>query len=285
MLVWQAVTDTTVISPPGERTRMDDTTVTASTDGAVATVTLNRPDARNALSKATAEALTDRFESVADGDARCVVLEGAGPAFCAGGDINAMLEGVDGDQPPAERVEQVVSSLHEAIRTVHSCPLPVVAEIDGPAFGAGAGLALACDLQVASTDAQIGFGFRRVGLASDSGVSYFLPRIVGPNKAKELLFTGELLDAEAAHELGLFTQVFDAESFDSAASALVEDIASGPTVALGHAKRLVDRSLDSSLEQALENEATAQGLVFTTDDHEEGATAFVENREPEFRGQ
>lgn len=285
MLVRQAVTDTTVIFPPGESPPMEDATVTVSIEGAVATVTLNRPAARNALSKATAEALTDRFESVADSEARCVVLEGAGPAFCAGGDIDAMLEGVDDDQPPAERVEVVVSALHEAIRTVHSCPLPVVARLDGPAFGAGAGLALACDLQVASTDAKIGFGFRQVGLACDSGVSYFLPRIVGPNKAKELLFTGDLLDAETAHELGLFTQVFDAETFESEASALVDDIASGPTVALGHAKRLVNRSLDSSLEQALENEATAQGVAFTTDDHEEGATAFVEKRDPEFRGQ
>jgi len=284
MLVCQAVTDTTVILLPGEGTRMEDASVTVSTEGDVATVTLNRPAARNALSKETAETLTAQFESLVESDARCVVLEGAGPAFCAGGDIDAMLEGVNDDQPPAERVEVVVSALHEAIRTVHSCPLPVVAKIDGPAFGAGAGLALACDLQVASTDGQIGFGFRRVGLASDSGVSYFLPRIVGPNKAKELLFTGELLDADSAAELGLFTRVFDAEAFESEVSALVDDIASGPTVALGHAKRLVNRSLDSSLEQALENEATAQGVAFTTADHEEGATAFVEKRDPEFQG-
>lgn len=284
MLVCQAVTDTTVILLPGEGTRMEDASVTVSTEGDVATVTLNRPAARNALSKETAETLTAQFESLVESDARCVVLEGAGPAFCAGGDIDAMLEGVTGDQPPAKRVELVVSALHEAIRTVHSCPLPVVAKIDGPAFGAGAGLALACDLQVASTDGQIGFGFRRVGLASDSGVSYFLPRIVGPNKAKELLFTGELLDARSAAELGLFTRVFDAETFESEVSALVADIASGPTVALGHAKRLVNRSLDSSLEQALENEATAQGVAFTTEDHEEGATAFVEKRDPEFQG-
>ena len=285
MLVCQAVTDTTVILLPGEGTRMEDASVTVSTEGDVATVTLNRPAARNALSKETAETLTAQFESLVESDARCVVLEGAGPAFCAGGDIDAMLEGVTGDQPPAKRVELVVSALHEAIRTVHSFPLPVVAKIDGPAFGAGAGLALACDLQVASTDGQIGFGFRRVGLASDSGVSYFLPRIVGPNKAKELLFTGELLDARSAAELGLFTRVFDAETFESEVSALVADIASGPTVALGHAKRLVNRSLDSSLEQALENEATAQGVAFTTEDHEEGASAFVEKRDPEFQGQ
>ncbi len=285
MLVWQALTDTTVIFPPVESHHMEDATVTLSVDDGIATVTLNQPESRNALSAELAEALTAQFESVTDSDARCVVLEGAGPAFCAGGDINAMLQGVKHDRPPAAQVELVVSSLHEAIRTVHSCPLPVVAKIDGPAFGAGAGLALACDIQVASTAGQIGFGFRQVGLASDSGVSYFLPRIVGPNKAKELLFTGELLDAEAAGKLGLFTRVFDAETFESEFSELVTDIAAGPTVALGHAKRLVNRSLDSSLEQALENEATAQGVAFTTDDHEEGATAFIEKRDPEFTGQ
>jgi len=285
MLVCQALTDTTVILPPVKCPHMEDATVTQSVDDGIATITLNQPESRNALSAELADALTATFESVTDSDARCVVLEGAGPAFCAGGDINAMLQGVKHDRSPATQVELVVSSLHEAIRTVHSCPLPIVAKIDGPAFGAGAGLALACDTQVASTDAQIGFGFRQVGLASDSGVSYFLPRIVGPNKAKELLFTGELLDASAAEELGLFTRVFDTETFESAFSELVTDIAAGPTVALSHAKRLVNRSLDSSLEQALENEATAQGLAFTTDDHEEGTTAFVEKRDPEFTGQ
>lgn len=278
------MTVTTVISMPSMHIAMGDEPVTLSVTADVATVTLNRPDTRNALSKAMAEALTDRFETIAESDARCVVLDGTGPAFCAGGDIEAMLDGITGDQPPAERIEQIVSALHSAIKAVHTCHLPVVAKIDGPAFGAGAGLALACDVQLASSDAEIGFGFRRVGLAIDSGVSYFLPRLVGPNKAKELVFTGDLLDADTAHELGLVTRVFESDSFDEEVSNVVETIAEGPTVALSQAKQLLDRSMDVTLEQALENEATAQGLAFTTRDHREGATAFAERREPEFEG-
>ncbi|WP_276272024.1 enoyl-CoA hydratase/isomerase family protein [Haloarcula litorea] len=253
-------------------------------DDGVATVTLNRPDARNALAAETADRLAEHFETIADSDARAVVLEGNGPAFCAGGDIDAMLTGVAEDTPPAERVELVVSSINEVVRVVHDCRLPVVAKIDGATFGAGAGLALACDVQLASPEAKIGFGFRQVGLAMDSGVSYFLPRIVGPNKAKELVFTGELLDADAARDLGVFTRLFEADEFEDGVENVVSTIAEGPTVALTQAKRLLNRGSESSLEQALDREATAQGLAFTTADHEEGARAFMEQRDPEFEG-
>ncbi|WP_254278702.1 enoyl-CoA hydratase/isomerase family protein [Haloarcula marina] len=263
---------------------MSDDAVLLTIEDDVARVTLNRPDVRNALAADTAERLIERFETIADSDARCVVLEGAGPAFCAGGDVGAMIEGVASEQPPADRVELVVDVIHGAIEAVHDCRLPVVAKIDGATFGAGAGLALACDVQLASPDAKIGFGFRRVGLAIDSGVSYFLPRIVGPNKAKELVFTGELLDADTARELGIFTRLFEDESFDDAVENVVDTIAEGPTVALTQAKRLIDRGPESTFEQALDREATAQGLAFTTDDHEEGATAFMEQRDPEFEG-
>ncbi|WP_254271184.1 enoyl-CoA hydratase/isomerase family protein [Haloarcula marina] len=263
---------------------MSDDAVLLTIEDDVARVTLNRPDVRNALAADTAERLIERFETIADSDARCVVLEGAGPAFCAGGNVGAMIEGVASEQPPADRVELVVDVIHGAIEAVHDCRLPVVAKIDGATFGAGAGLALACDVQLASPDAKIGFGFRRVGLAIDSGVSYFLPRIVGPNKAKELVFTGELLDADTARELGIFTRLFEDESFDDAVENVVDTIAEGPTVALTQAKRLIDRGPESTFEQALDREATAQGLAFTTDDHEEGATAFMEQRDPEFEG-
>jgi enoyl-CoA hydratase/carnithine racemase len=250
----------------------------------VATVTLNRPDVRNALAVDTADALVDRFETIADSDARCVVLEGAGEAFCAGGDIGAMIEGVATDVPPADRVAYAAAAINDAVEAVYDCRLPVVAKIDGAAFGAGAGLALAGDLQVANPDATIGFGFRRVGLAVDSGISYFLPRIVGPNKAKELVFTGRVLDADEAHELGLFTRVFEAASFENGVEDVVSTIAAGPTVALSQSKRLLDRGVESSFEQALDREAAAQGIAFTTEDHAEGAHAFMEQRDPEFEG-
>jgi enoyl-CoA hydratase/carnithine racemase len=261
----------------------DDAVLLTVADG-VATVTLDRPDERNALAEPTAARLVERFDAIADSDARCVVLRGTGSAFCAGGDVAAMVNGVDSDLSATERMG-AVEAVNDAVAAVHDCRLPVVAAIDGPAFGAGAGLALACDLQLASPDAKIGFGSRRLGLPLDGGVSYFLPRVVGPNKAKELVFTGELLDADRARELGIFTRLFERDSFEEGVENLVETIASGPTVALSEAKRLIDRGMAATFEEALEREAAAQGLAVTTDDHAEGTAAFVEQREPDFSGQ
>lgn len=251
----------------------------------VATVTLNRPEVRNALSRKIADALVDCFETIAESNARCVVLEGKGPAFCAGGDIEEMVEAAASDEPPANRSEVVATVINDAIRAVHRCRLPVIAKIDGPVFGAGSGLALACDVLLASPNAKIGFGFRQVGLATDSGVSYFLPRLVGLNKAKELVFTGQLLDADEARKLEIFTRVFEEDSFDEGVGNIVSTIASGPTVALTQSKQLLDRGIESTFEQALDREATAQGIAFTTADHREGARAFSEHRSPEFDGQ
>jgi len=261
----------------------DDAVVLDVTDG-VATVTLNRPDERNALAAPTARRLAERVDGIAEGDARCVVLRGAGSAFCAGGDVAAMVNGVDSELRPTERMGSV-EAINDAVRAVHDCRLPVVAAIDGPVFGAGAGLALACDVQLASPDAKIGFGSRRLGLPVDAGVSYFLPRVVGPNKAKELVFTGELLDADRARELGVFTRLFERDAFEEGVANLVETIADGPTVALSEAKRLLDRGTSSTFEAALERETAAQGLAVTTDDHAEGTAAFIEQRDPEFSGQ
>jgi enoyl-CoA hydratase/carnithine racemase len=262
---------------------MSDTAVLLTIEDGVATVTLNRPDERNALAEPTADRLTQLFGTIAESDARCVVLRGAGPAFCAGGDVAAMVNGVDSDLPPTERVG-AIASINDAVAAVRDCRLPVLAAIDGPVFGAGSGLALASDVRLASPDAKIGFGSRRLGLAVDGGVSYFLPRLVGPSKAKELVFTGELLDADTARELGIFTRLFERDSFESGVENLVETIAEGPTTALAQAKRLIDRGGDGTLEEALEREATAQGLTSTTEDHAEGTAAFMEQREPDFSG-
>lgn len=249
----------------------------------IARVTLNRPDARNAISAAAADELVAAFDIVADSDARCVVVEGSGSAFCAGGDVQAMLDAIDGDVSAAERVDMVVRSVNRAVRSVYECQLPTVAKVDGPAFGAGAGLAIACDVQLASPAAKISFGFRRVGLALDSGVSFLLPRLVGLNTAKELVFTGELVDADRARQLGLFTRLFEADSFEAGVSNLVETIATGPTAALTASKRLLNQRSDS-FEDATASEAMAQGVAFGTEDHSEGAKAFVEGRKPEFEG-
>lgn len=252
----------------------------------VATITLNRPDQRNALSSMITAGIEDALTAVdtAGSDARCVVLEGRGDAFCAGGDIAAMCEGIENKTRLDERVRELERSTNEMMAQLVTYPLPTVAKIDGPAVGAGANLALACDLQLASDRANIGFVFRNVGLSVDAGTSYLLPRIVGENVAKELVFTGEMLDAERAEYLGLFNYVYAVEEFDEHADALIERITEGPTVALSHTKRLVSEGLRKPIEQAMRDEATAQGVVFDTADHEEGVRAFLEDREPEFEG-
>jgi enoyl-CoA hydratase/carnithine racemase len=263
---------------------MSDDAVLLDIEDAVATITLNQPDSRNALTGEISDGLEDALDEIeADGDARCVVIQGSGGAFCAGGDINAMMEGLSGMNEPHEKVEKVEET-GATLQRVYEFRLPVIAKIDGTAFGAGANLAIACDTQVASESSRISFGFRQVGLSVDAGTSYLLPRIVGENQAKELVLTGEMLDAEAAQDLGLFTTVYSDDEFEDSVAEYVEDIAQGPTVALTAAKRVMRQGLQSDMEQAVTNEAAAQAAVFETHDHEEGASAFMEQREAEFEG-
>jgi enoyl-CoA hydratase/carnithine racemase len=263
---------------------MSDEPVLLDITDSVAMITLNRPDQRNALSEAVADGLRDALDEIESSDARCVVFEGAGDAFSAGGDVEAMVEGIHEDAPIEDRVRRVERSTNRTIARVVECPLPTVALIDGPAVGAGANLAIACDLQLASERASIGFVFRNVGLSVDAGTSYLLPRIVGENVAKELVFTGEILDADRAADLGLVNHVYPTDEFDENAGELVEEIASGPTVALRHAKRLLGEGLEKSLSEALSDEAVAQGIAFDTEDHVEGVEAFFEGRSPSFEG-
>lgn len=249
-----------------------------------ATITLNQPEVKNALTEEIAVGILDALEEIERSDARCIVIEGTEDAFSAGGDINAMVKGLEGDIPLEERVRRIVDPLGRAIARVHEFPLPTVAKIHGPAFGAGANLAIACDVQLASTSSEISFGFRQVGLAIDTGTSYLLPRIVGQNVAQELVFTGELVSAERAERLGLFNHVFPDDEFDERVREFVAKIATGPTVALRTSKRLVRQGLDKSMEETLHDEAAAQAAVFDTHDHEDGVRAFKDRRNPEFEG-
>jgi enoyl-CoA hydratase/carnithine racemase len=258
-----------------------DEAVTLEIDDGIARVTLDRPDVRNALTHEVSTSLIDTLDEVEDSDARALVLTGAGGAFSAGGDINSMTERLSGELPLHEAVRHIRQATSRAIARVATFYLPTVAKIDGAAFGAGANLALACDLQLASADATISFGFRQVGLAVDTGTSYFLPRVVGVNTAKELVFTGELVEADRAESLGLFNHVYD--DLDDA-DDLIERIADGPTVALSHSKETLAQGLEQSLDQAMTREAQHQAAVFETRDHREGAEAFMEKRDPEFEG-
>jgi enoyl-CoA hydratase/carnithine racemase len=254
------------------------------TDG-VATVTIDRPEKRNAMSAAVAGALADHLASVEGrDDVRCVVVTGAGGAFCAGGDVERMRERVSEEAPVDDHVAELRRTVSRGVASVAACPLPTVATVDGPAVGAGATLAVACDLQVASASAVVGFSFRQVGLSVDSGASHLLPRAVGVNTAKRLVFTGEMVPAEEALELGLFTHVFADEAFDARAAEVVETVATGPTVALTHAKRLLDEGARKPYDQAVADEAVAQGVVYDSADHREGVEAFLEKRDPDFEG-
>ena len=248
-----------------------------------AILTLTNPDLRNALTAEMAAALRDALDDVADSDARCVVLQGSGGNFCAGGDIEAMLEGVTDDRETERLVEEYALPVNRAVQELHDCSLPTVAKVDGPAFGAGGALALACDIVLASERAKISFGFRQVGLSVDSGTSHLLPRAVGEKRAKELVLTGELVDAQRAERLGLFNRVFPSDEFEQECQAVIDTITTGPTVALSHSMELLDADT-ASVAEAVERECAALETVLETADHSEGVQAFVEQRSPEFEG-
>lgn len=264
---------------------MSDDPVLLDVEDGVATLTLNRPDNRNALTREMGSAIVDALDELEGNDeGRCLVLTGAEGSFCAGGDINAMRERLSGDVSLHEAVRGIQYQTSKTLERVHDFYLPTVAKIDGVAFGAGANLAMACDVQLMSEESRISFGFRQVGLAVDTGTSYFLPRAVGENSAKELVFTGELVEPERAEDLGLVNHVFPAESFEADVDEFVEGIATGPTVALRASKQALLGGLDRSIGDAMAFEAAAQAAVFESEDHAEGATAFLEKRAPEFQG-
>ena len=266
---------------------MSDDAVLLDVEDGVATITLNRPGMRNALTTDVTGGIVDALDDLEGREARtarAVVIEGAEGSFCAGGDVNAMMELQSGAATPAEAVRIVREETGRTIQRVANFHLPTIAKIEGAAFGAGGVLALACDLQVMHADADISFGFRNVGLAVDSGASYLLPRVVGANLAKELVFTGERIGADRAHDLGLINRVYPDDAFEAEFQDYVDRIASGPTIALRESKQLLNQGLECSLEQAVRNEAAAQAAVFETADHAEGVQAFMEGRWAEFEG-
>jgi len=264
---------------------LDTDAVRVERDGDVARIVLATPERRNALSAATATGIVDAVAALEGTDVGVVVVEGEGPAFCAGGDVEAMVErqadGVDLD----DSVRRVIRETGRAVASVAACEFPTVAAVDGAAFGAGANLAIACDVGLVSESARIGFGFRNVGLAVDSGTSYLLPRLVGDNVARELVFTGELVEGERAVEIGLANHVYPDDEFDERAAELVTRIAEGPAAALLTSKRLLRHGPNATLDAAIENEAGAQAALLDSADHAEGVAAFREGREPDFEGE
>lgn len=242
--------------------------------------TLANPDGRNALTAETATQLADAVTGLGDSSACCVLVRGAGETFCASGDVGAHVERARGELDESawrERLEAV----GDAVAALYECPLPTVAAVQGPAFGAGAALALACDLRIASSEGAIGFGFRRFGLAATAGVTYLLPRTVDTDTALRLLYTGELVDARRAAEMGLFTDVYSAGAFDDELVSLLATLSTGPRDALLAVKDLL-RGEQVSLRQTIDRELDTALRLASTDDFEEGVTAFVAQREPQF---
>ncbi|NNU84565.1 enoyl-CoA hydratase [Geobacillus sp. BMUD] len=247
--------------------------------GAVVWLTLNRPERLNAFSPEMIAGLTREIErAAADEAVRAIVLSGAGRAFSAGGDVKTM------GQSSASKAYEHIGRLNRLIVTMKSCEKPIIAVVHGVAAGAGFNLALACDLILAAEDSQFILSFANVGLVSDGGGSYWLPRLVGPHLAKQFFFTAEPIPACRLYELGVISDVVPAETLREAAKALAVKLASGPTKAIGKQKRLIEHALNATLEDILEMERLIQGVMVETDDHREGVAAFQEKRKPVFRG-
>lgn len=260
----------------------DDTAIVETREEGVVTLLLNRPAQLNAVTAPMFESLLERCERIAaDESVGALVLAGAGRAFCAGGDVKEMA-----DRAP-EAADAAVATLRrrmEIARLLHEMEKPTIAKVHGPAAGAGCCLALACDLRIAGPGASFTLAFGRMGYAGDYGGSYFLPRLVGPAKARELYYTSVTVGAQEALELRMVNRVVAAEALDAAVAELAASLASGPRVALAQMKRNLNAADERALADVLDIEAEGQIRCRFTEDHREAARAFLERRPPRFRG-
>jgi 2-(1,2-epoxy-1,2-dihydrophenyl)acetyl-CoA isomerase len=255
--------------------------VLSSRDAGVLTLTLNRPEALNALNRETTQALRTAFDAAArDPEVGAIVLTGAGRAFCAGAD----LKDVSARQTAGETDlgADLRTNYAPLIRAIRACPKPVIAALNGTAAGAGLSLALACDLRLAAAGAQLIVVFVRVGLVPDAGSLFFLTRMLGLSKATELAITGDPLSADDAHRLGLVAAVVPAEQLMAAALERGRQLAQGPRKTYALIKAGLERALELDLEQTLELESQLQALAAKTPDAQEAIRAFLEKRKPRF---
>ena len=252
-------------------------------EGQVEVITLNRPDIMNCFNNNMLYALARRFEELHQDDGcRAVVITGEGRGFCTGADLTGGGARADAATPVGMRLSTHVYSA--VIRAMVTMEKPVIGAINGDAAGAGCNFALACDLLIASEKARFIQVFVRRGLVADMSGTFFLPRLIGLSKAKELMFSGEAVDAQRALELGLVTKVVPAEKLMDEAMEMAGKLAQGPTRAIGMIKRMLNRSFESDLETALEMEASLQGIAVSTPDVVEGITSFLQKRPPKFTG-
>ncbi len=253
-------------------------TLLAQADAGVLTITLNRPDALNALNAAMRRELLAAFKSAGRDDAtRAVVITGAGRGFCAGADLR-------GGSEEREFRRVIATEYNPLIEAIRGLEKPVIASVNGVAAGAGMSLAFAADLVVAADDARFVPAFHRIGLVPDSGLTRTLVRALGRHRALEILLGERKLDANDAHAAGLVAAVVPADRLAQVAGELAQRLASGPTRGIGLTKRLVNAAEDASLADGLAAEAGLQELAGRTEDHAEGVAAFGEKRDPQFRG-
>ncbi|WP_139311225.1 enoyl-CoA hydratase/isomerase family protein [Bacillus sp. MRMR6] len=247
--------------------------------GPVLSLTLNRPESLNAFSPEMILGLKEALVNAQnDPDLQAIVLSGAGRSFSAGGDVKTMGQGGPGD------VYEHVGKLNELILTMKDTEKPIIAAVHGFAAGAGFNLALACDLILAAEGSKFVLSFSQVGLVSDGGGSYFLPKLIGPHLAKQFLFSAEPIPAERLYELGVINRVVPLEKLQEETTKLALKLAHGPGKAMGKQKKLVERSFTSTLGEILEQERLTQALMVETEDHKEGVSAFKEKRKPVFKG-
>jgi len=259
-------------------------TIRVEVEGGVATVTLDRPDVLNAfnddLGMATLAAVED---AATDEGVRCIVLTGAGRAFSSGEDLGALAGSYErGEPPPLGKT--LTDRYNPLIRAIRSAPKPVMAAINGVAAGAGASIALACDVRIASEHAKLVLAFIKVGLVPDSGALWFLTKAAGSATAWRMASSGDPVGAEEALSLGLVDQVVAADEFESTWRAAATLLAAGPTRAYALTKSLVQSAAQVSLDQQLDLEVAAQTAAGLSQDHIEGVAAFLEKRKPNFRG-
>lgn len=241
---------------------------------------LNRPDSLNAFSPEMITGLKEAINRAKNDETiRVVTLSGKGRSFSAGGDVKTM-----GKRDPLA-VYDHIGKLNELVLAMKDLEKPIVAAVHGFAAGAGFNLALACDIILAAEDSQFILSFSKVGLISDGGGLYFLPRLIGPYRAKELLFNAEPISVNEAHRLGIVNHIYPLEQFQGKVHEYANKLAAGPATAYGFIKKLADQSFNSSLKDILEKERITQATVVTTEDHQEGVQAFKEKRQPNFKKQ
>lgn len=253
--------------------------------GGILTITLNRPEKLNAMTDPMLEALIDGFKQAErEPSVRVVILTGAGRGFCPGQDLGAAKErgNETGDYGYGEHLRHTYNQL---ILRMRRLPKPIIGAINGPAAGAGMSIALACDIRIAAESAIFVQAFVKVGLVPDSGATWLLPRLIGQTRALELMLTGRKVSAQEALEIGMIHQVAPADELVPTALILAENFANAPTKSIGYIKRGLDFAATSTLEDALEYEADLQEMAGRTRDHQEGLTAFLEKRPPQYIGE